>query len=269
MRKFLLLVLILVEGLLPLPLYGAERRSVNRGETVTVEIATAPGFGTIITLPEIPEKVGTGDNTNFHVEVYGDTLMVKPKTPVIDAKTNLFALLSGNTVVTFKVRSTEPDLGMDVVTLGWTDQRKLPDPSPKRTATNQSVQDLLEKIEFRKRNKSGRSEKIRIRIKGTATLDQKTYLKFEIKNRGKRIFEVESVSLLLQQMGGVTGGKVQEETAIDSESTFSSPLIEPKGTVSGLIGFSRIDLKRNERLLLKFTEAGDRGRVITINPGAL
>lgn len=264
MKKGLLLLL------LPLPLWGAEKRLIYRGETIAIEIATAPGFGTVITLPEVPEKVGTGDNTSFHVEVYGDTLMVKPKTPVIGAKTNLFALLSGDTVVTFKVRSTEPTQGMDVVSLGWANAKNLQEAksSPQRYQRDQTVQDLLERMEFRRTGWSGRSEEISIRLKGIATLGQKTFLKFEIRNRGKRTFEIGSVSIFLQKMGGFSGGRVQEEAVIDSEVTFSNRLVEPKGAVSGVIGFSTIEPKRNERLFLKFFEAGERGRVVTVrSPG--
>ncbi len=243
------------------------KKSISRGQTVSMDIATAPGLGTVIILPDIPEKVGAGDTTHFHVEVYGETLMVKPKTAVVGVKTNLFALLPGDTVLTFKVKSATPAEGEDVVEISWSGTEPDRQPRPRQTNSSSATrisENLLGKSEFKRASGSGRSGEIRIVVRGAAHLGNRTYLKFVIKNRGSRSFEISSAELTLQTLGGISGRTVKGEIPLEAETAFTATLVEPKREVVGVIGFQGLEPAHNQRLLLKVYEAGDRGRVIRV-----
>jgi hypothetical protein len=248
---------------------------------VTYRLQTAVGYISTIDLPEEALKVFVGDAELFKVEVYGPQVIVKPATDYQEARTNLTVYIPSGRL-TFDVSVGTPETADFVLdfrlsapeALVQNEFKSKLDEKKKQLETQyqekekkqaESVKQMaLEKLEEEiKKGAATKSLKlsekangIQLNLLSLSQIGETNYLRFSILNYSERDFEIERM-VLGKETVRWQGLSFRREGFVPVDVSLNVENKIPKNSYHyGLLGFGKVALQKNERLVLRLYEKG-------------
>ncbi|QQR81251.1 MAG: hypothetical protein IPJ69_03695 [Deltaproteobacteria bacterium] len=249
----LLILLMLVS----LPLEAADHY-LQRGTNTKLKVTIDMEKGSMLMLPKTPRAVTGKTRPNFQVEVYGDKLMVTPLK--VGASTNLFIDLGDNTIAAIELIGVQGG-GEDLINLVFGDSPKKEESkswkSPEIPADIQFLSGpwTIQKLGGKSSSASG----IDVKVDYMMVVDDRVILHFELFNRGKEPFSVSEVTLLILNLGGVSGKTVTESQVIPTSIEIKASTLSHGQTSSGIVLAPRVSIDHDQALSLRILDSNSQG----------
>lgn len=231
---------------------------LQAGTNTKLKVTIDMEKGSMVVLPKPPRAVTGKTKPNFQVEIYGDKLMVTPLRA--GARTNLFIDLGDNTIATIELVGVQGG-GEDLVNLVFGEAAKKAESTPwKNTDLSPDIHFLADSWSIQKIGGKGASASgIDARVDYAILVSDRTLLHFELSNQGKEPFSITEVTLLILNLGGISGKSVIESQIIPTSVEIKSFTLSRGQTTSGIVLAPKVSLDHDQELSLRILDSNSQG----------